>query len=813
MEKIKRENENTLTFDIYKTKNGLYVNSDVCFEYNIGDSNDNKTILNRLCHKVTKDEIKNITEQNPEIKPRYKNIYENKMLLSFTIFVDISHNRDLYISNSLCIKYNIEPKNQHYINGSLYSQVTNQDIQNIDKIVETDKISVRKKYVLIQLSKENTEETKRTFTYYYDQRDKLLYIQREIYENAKDLNINIEGKPKIINNNNCYSITEDQLKEIESSLQKKGVQRIINPNNKIKKNNQIDKKGELSMNNQESNIDTIKEELNRISEQEKEIQALLEENRRKMETVKENMKRIIEHQNHTPALQPVTLDNINTEPNEDPEGRNVVVLLGNNDIDINQIQDSIKAIIEKTAKEYTERELKDVKIDVERLKEELREYLNQEDRYVIKILGDNNIDINDIQSKVRQIIKNNAEDRLINQLNQLKINIDSIKHTLNTRTNNDVNAHLVLLLGNPNEYNITDIKNELHKYIDESTQKNFVKILGDQNVNIEEIRNQLNKYINEQKEQNIVKILGDQNVNIEEIKRQLNKHLEETADKNIVKILGDQNTDIDRVKRELDRILNAEKDQNLVKILGNPNVDLNEIERKLNKYIEKETNDNIIKNVSAYNIDLNAVREELLNKKRLEPTERRIAQSVGDDINADSIEKDLANNLYDDKNENIVKLLGNQNVDINEIKRKVDHIAASQNYDNVLVYKEINTNKLYAPAKYVPNAEIKVINGKEYAEANQEIINNIKDALVVYKDITLEPTVVDIIICNANEKLFISQDVLNSLGMYVVDPHKIIVNKEIYVEITKDDLDVVRSKESDALHLNITIKHITPIKG
>ena len=191
---------------------------------------------------------------------------------------------------------------------------------------------------------------------------------------------------------------------------------------------------------------------------------------------------------------------------------------------------------------------------------------------------------------------------------------------------------------------------------------------------------------------------------------------------------------------------------------------------------------------------------------------QRRTKRIGD-INADSIEKDLANNLYDDKNENIVKLLGNQNVDINEIKRKVDHIAASQNYDNVLVYKEINTNKLYAPAKYVPNAEIKVINGKEYAEANQEIINNIKDALVVYKDITLEPTVVDIIICNANEKLFISQDVLNSLGMYVVDPHKIIVNKEIYVEITKDDLDVVRSKESDALHLNITIKHITPIKG
>ena len=818
MEAIKRENWNTLTYDIYKTKDGLYAKKSMCLEYNIGNPNDSKIILYQECFKVTRKEIYNMLNSNTRIKLKYNKIYENSLLQTLQIYVDVNHDKKLYISSKMCIKYGIEPKNQTKINNILYNQVTHEDIDNIDKQARYNNILFRRKYTLVQLT-----DNDKFFYYYHDQKENTMYIQREIYEDAKNLNIKIEGKPKIINDKNYYSITEEQLKDIESIFQKKGIEKIINPNN-IKENNQKEKKGESSM-NQESNINVIQEELTRINNQEAEIKAMLEENRRKMEAVKENIRKLMEQQpeeNQVKILGDpnVDIDEIKAQLNKQLEGekeepnQNVVVLLGNQNVDVNEIQESIKRLIEKTAKEYTEKELKDVKIDVEQLKEELKKYLDNEDKYIIRILGNDNIDIDVIQKQIRQIVQNNAQNRLMNELNQLRLNIDSIKANLNRYTNNEVNAHLVFLLGNNNNYDINSIKEEVRKFINNTTQKNFVKILGDNNVDLDELRDKINKYIVDQKEQNIVKILGDLNVNIDEIKEQLNKHLEETADKNIVKILGNQNTDIDRVKKELDRILNLEKNQNIITILGNPNIDINEIERQLNKFIEKETNDNIIKNVSAYNIDLNAVREELLSKKRLEPTERRITQSIDDHkISVDSVEKEVANELYDEKDEKIVKILGDQQVDIYDIKRQINDIMNRQKFENIMIYKDTETGKLYAPAKYAPNAEVKVINGKEYAEVNQETIDNIKDALIIYKDITLQPMVLDITICNANEKLFISQDVLNSLGMYVVDPHKIIVNKEIYVEITKDDLDIVRSKESDALKLNITIKHITPVKG
>ena len=818
MEGIKRDKKNTLTFDIYKTKDGLYAKRSMCLDYNIGNSNDCKTIIGQVCYKVTRKEIYSMLNNNTRIKLKYNRIYEDNILVTASIYVD-ANSKKLYISNSLCIKYDIEPKNQRHINGSLYSEVSYDEINKIEKKAQENQITLIKKYILTNI--DSNEEQDNIFNYYYNDEDNKTYIPREIYENAKDLSLEIEGKPKIINNKNYYSITKEQLKDIESILQKKGVEKI-NPNY-LKENKQIEEKGESIMNNQESNIDAIKEELTRITDQETQIKAMLEENRRKMEAVKENIKKIMEQQTDNNTVKilgdpNVNIDEIKRQLNNKIEGKNeenknVVVLLGNQNIDIEEIKTSIQELIERTAKEYTEKELKNVKIDVEKLKEELRNYLENEDKYIIRILGNSNVDIDEVQRQIRKIVKTNAEDRLMNELNQLRVNIDSIKEKLNRYTNNEVNAQLVFLLGNTNSYDMETIKNEVNRIIENVSQKNFVRILGDQNIDLDEIRKNLNKYIENQKEENIVRILGDQNVNLDEIREKINKHLEETTDKNIVKILGDQNEDINRVKKELDRILNIEKEQNIVTIIGNQNVDINEIERQLNKIIEKETNENIIKNVSAYNIDLNAVREELLTKKRLEPTEKRISNTLDSDITVDNIEKDVATKLYDDKDENIVKILGNQNIDLTEIKRQIDTIVSNHKYENIMIYKDTETNKLYAPAKYAPNAEIKVINGIEYAEVSQETIDNIKDALIIYKDITLQPTVVDIIICNANDKLFISQDVLTGLGMYVVDPHKIIVNKEIYVEINKDDLDIIRSKESSALKLNITIKHITPVKG
>lgn len=75
------------------------------------------------------------------------------------------------------------------------------------------------------------------FEYYYDEQNNIIYISREILELSRKLNIEIEGKPKIINNKNCYSIHYKDLKKIEELEKIKGIENKIT--NKEKEKNVI----------------------------------------------------------------------------------------------------------------------------------------------------------------------------------------------------------------------------------------------------------------------------------------------------------------------------------------------------------------------------------------------------------------------------------------------------------------------------------------------------------------------------------------------------------------------------------------------
>lgn len=65
------------------------------------------------------------------------------------------------------------------------------------------------------------------FEYYYDEQNNIIYISREILELSRKLNIEIEGKPKIINNKNCYSIHYKDLKKVEEQANIKGIENKI----------------------------------------------------------------------------------------------------------------------------------------------------------------------------------------------------------------------------------------------------------------------------------------------------------------------------------------------------------------------------------------------------------------------------------------------------------------------------------------------------------------------------------------------------------------------------------------------------------
>jgi len=68
---------------------------------------------------------------------------------------------------------------------------------------------------------------RKTFIYYNDINNNTLYIPRFIYEECLFAKINMTSKPKIIFNKNCYSITRNQIKELEEKSNFKGIEKIV----------------------------------------------------------------------------------------------------------------------------------------------------------------------------------------------------------------------------------------------------------------------------------------------------------------------------------------------------------------------------------------------------------------------------------------------------------------------------------------------------------------------------------------------------------------------------------------------------------
>ena len=63
---------------------------------------------------------------------------------------------------------------------------------------------------------------KDNFNYYYDEEKNIIYITRDLLEKSRELEMNIEGNPKLIDNSNCYSINYRDLKKLEDKLNLEG---------------------------------------------------------------------------------------------------------------------------------------------------------------------------------------------------------------------------------------------------------------------------------------------------------------------------------------------------------------------------------------------------------------------------------------------------------------------------------------------------------------------------------------------------------------------------------------------------------------
>jgi len=231
------ETQSVVLFTVYNTGNGLYINENLCRKFNIGNTNIKLTIKGVHCYEVRTEEIDSIEEKtektNPTFKAKYENAYRTQTAAKFIVYHTTNTN-EFFIAASICERYGIRGIRKTTIEGITHYKVTQKDIERIEKVTAHLNPCLKAEYKAIYLKREkvekeetSTRQSQKAFIYYNDLTNHKLYIDRKIYELAKELNIEIEGHAKIVDNKNCYSLTPTQLKLIEQASHYKGIEKNI----------------------------------------------------------------------------------------------------------------------------------------------------------------------------------------------------------------------------------------------------------------------------------------------------------------------------------------------------------------------------------------------------------------------------------------------------------------------------------------------------------------------------------------------------------------------------------------------------------
>ena len=233
----KAETQSVALFIVYNTGYGLYINENLCQRFNIGKENKAITIKGIKCYEVSTEEIDSIEKttekENPALKAKYESVYEVQTTARFIVYHTTNTN-EFFIAASICERYGIRGIRKTTIEGITHYKVTKEDIEKIETLTANNNPCLKAEYKDIYLKREKvdkevttTRQSQKAFVYYNDLTNHKLYIDRKIYELAKELKIGIEGKAKIIDNKNCYSLTLTQLKQIEQASNYKGIEKNV----------------------------------------------------------------------------------------------------------------------------------------------------------------------------------------------------------------------------------------------------------------------------------------------------------------------------------------------------------------------------------------------------------------------------------------------------------------------------------------------------------------------------------------------------------------------------------------------------------
>lgn len=283
---------NAMRFNVYKTLSGIYVAEEICNLYNVGDKSQKKTIKFVPCYRVVEQDINTIVEHarknGEELIPDIVTIFDLQLVLSFIVYRDINHDNKLYVLGSTCNKYDVAPISKRIIKGQTYFNVSEEGIAQIEEKTKNDKVVYKRKYEDIDL-KDEIKPADQLFMCYCDYNANKMYINREMFDLARKNDIEIEGEPKIIYNKNCYSITENQLKEIEQKLCYRRVEQLLQPkmNRTVLQPKSVKdiEKPKLDINF--PNVDKIQEVIDKAREFGKEFEAKQIINKRLEETIKD----------------------------------------------------------------------------------------------------------------------------------------------------------------------------------------------------------------------------------------------------------------------------------------------------------------------------------------------------------------------------------------------------------------------------------------------------------------------------------------------------------------------------------------------
>ena len=180
-------------------------------------------------------------------------------------------------------------------------------------------------------------------------------------------------------------------------------------------------------------------------------------------------------------------------------------------------------------------------------------------------------------------------------------------------------------------------------------------------------------------------------------------------------------------------------------------------------------------------------------------------------IEIEGIPKIINNKIYYSIHYKDLKKIEEQ-ANIKGIENKITNREKEKNI--VIVYHLANTNELYLTENInLSNDTKEIMNKVCFKTTTQELEKTLNKKFVivtVYKyNETTTPKKNELIVCNYNNVLFIEENILESLNLQKTNKKKIRVNKVIYIEVTKDELNEVLEKTNST----IINKEIKPLKA